>query len=108
MDPHPLHTNAGADRVDTLVVAHDGDLRTVARDPGNLLDFNDAVVHFRDLNLEEPLHEHRRRPANDDLRVGARVAFHFSNDRPEHIAFPVMIVRNLFVAGQDHFDAIVH
>jgi hypothetical protein len=54
------HTDAGADRVDGVVVGNHGDLRAAAGVAGHGLDLDDAVVDLGHFHLEQLGHEFRR------------------------------------------------
>jgi hypothetical protein len=66
LNPRTLHADAGADRVDPQVVASDRHLAPLSGRPGDPLDLDDPLVDLRDLDREEPLHELRVPPAQDD------------------------------------------
>src|SRR5690606_2173200 len=102
-----LHADAGADGVDAVVVADDGDLRAVARLAHDGLDLDDAVVDLGHLELEEPLDEHRRRPADHDLRAGAGVADDLLDDGPEHVALPVAVLVDLALLREHQLGVVV-
>src|SRR5690606_28704524 len=107
VDPGALHADAGADGVDAVVVADDGDLRAVARLAHDGLDLDDAVVDLGHLELEEPLDEHRRRPADHDLRAGAGVADDLLDDGPEHVALPVAVLVDLALLREHQLGLVV-
>ena len=60
--------DAGADRVDPRVGAHDGDLGPVARLARDSLDDHDAVMDFADFALEEFEDEFGAGARNDQAR----------------------------------------
>src|SRR4029079_9032440 len=60
-------TDAGADRVDVVVVAPHGDLRAVPRLTRAGLDLDDAVGDLGHFQFEEPLDQTGVRAADDDL-----------------------------------------
>ena len=66
---HALHADAGADRVDILVAAHDGDLGALAGLAGDGADDDGAVVDFGHFGLEQLLHQLRRGAGDDHLRA---------------------------------------
>ena len=66
--------DAGADRIDVLVVGPDRDLGAVPGLAGAGLDLDDAVGDLGHLELEEPLDETRVGAADDDLRALRRLA----------------------------------
>ena len=59
LDPRATDTDAGTDAIDLVVVAGNGDLRTVAGFAGQRLDFDDPFGDFRNFTFEEPLDEIR-------------------------------------------------
>ena len=60
MDTATLHTHAGTYRVDTVIVALNGNLGTLAGDAGNLLDGNQTIINFGYFHLEQALQENGR------------------------------------------------
>src|SRR5467141_722994 len=67
------HADAGADRVDALVVGKDGDLRAHPRIARRGLDLEQAFLDLRHLELEQ-LHDELRRGARQDQLRAARLA----------------------------------
>ena len=74
LDAAAANADARADAIDPAVDAADGDLGAVAGLAGHALDLDRAVLDLGDLALEEPLHEQRVGPREDDLDAVARLA----------------------------------
>src|SRR5690606_17003031 len=68
LNPAAPHADAGADRVDTGIVGHDGDLRPAAGVAGHRLNLDDAVVDLRHLLGEQLRQELGARAREEDLR----------------------------------------
>ena len=64
-----LYTYAGSYWVDTVIVALNGNLGTIARNTGHTLDGDKSVLNLRNLGLEQTLKELRAGTAQDDARI---------------------------------------
>ena len=106
MDTATLHTHAGTYRVDTVIVALDGNLGTLAGDAGNLLDGNQSVIDFGYFHLEQTLQEDGRRTAQDNLRIIILVV-HTCHYGAGSLALAVEVTRYLFGLGQQQFVAFI-
>jgi hypothetical protein len=62
-DSRSTHADAGTDRIDPLIIGLDGNLGAHAGVTGSSLDFQQAIIDFRDFQREE---------LNDELRSGTR------------------------------------
>src|SRR5690606_24556087 len=94
------HTDAGAHRVDGVVVGDDGDLRAAARVAGHGLDLDDAVVDLRHLHLEQFRHELRVGARQEDLRA-AGFAPHVLDVAADAVADAIGLAADLLVPAQD-------
>src|SRR5205085_5573848 len=106
-DDHPdaraPWANARADRVDTLGVRLDGDLRAVARLAGDAADLDEPVRDLRHLELEERLDQLRVAAREDDLRaLGAGANLRY--DGLDARALLVALAVHLLGARQERLD----
>src|SRR5262245_18411024 len=69
LDAAAANADAGTHAVHPGVDAADGYLGAIAGLAGDALDLDGAVLHLRDLPLEEPLYEHRVGPGKDHLHA---------------------------------------
>ena len=65
---HALHADAGAHRIDVLVLRHDGDLGALAGFARDGADHDGVVVDLRHFGLEQVRDQLRRGARDDDLR----------------------------------------
>ncbi len=96
-------THTDCDRIDLRIDAADGNLATVARFAADRLDRDDFLSEFRDLLLEQSLHQLGTRAAEDytnSITGCTNLEHHGANPFPRVKGFP----RNLFAARQDRFD----
>ena len=102
MDTSAFNTDASAHRIDTLVEGLDSYFRTLTRDAGNVLNGDQAFLHFRHFLLEETLQEQRRCTREDDLR---RLVFviHLNHYGADDLTFAIEIGRNLILLRQVEF-----
>ena len=70
-----LNTYAGSYWVDTIIVALNGNLSTIARDTSHALDGNQTVLNLRNLSLEQTLQELWACTAQDDAWVVVLVLY---------------------------------
>src|SRR5581483_6177469 len=98
------HADAGADRIDRAVAAHDADLGAAARIAGHGLDRDDAVIDLRHLLHEQLGHELRMRAGQEDLRP-ARLFAHIVNVGPNPIAVLEVLAGQGLIPPQDRFGA---
>ena len=103
LDAVSAHAHAGADAVDALVGAADGDLGAVAGLAGDGADLDHALGDFRDFLLEEALHQVRLGAAEDDLDAAARLA-DLVDGRPHALVGVVRFAGDLLAAGEDGLD----
>ncbi len=102
LDAHALHADAGADGVDVLVAAHDGDLGALAGLAGDGADGHGAVVDLGDLGLEEVLDEGRGGAGDDDLRaLGGAVDA--EQDDADALAYGELLEAGLLALGHAGF-----
>src|SRR5205085_5001508 len=106
-DDHPdaraPWANARADRVDTVGVRLDRDLRAVARLAGDAADLDEPVRDLRHLELEERLDQPGIAPRQDDLRA-LRPGTHLGDDRLDPRALLVALAVDLLGARQQRLD----
>ena len=100
LDAVAAHAHAGADAIDPLVHAADGDLGAVAGLAGDGADFDHALGDLGDLLLEEPLHQLRLGAAEDHLHAAAGLA-DLVDRRPHALVGMVRFAGDLLAAGQD-------
>ena len=97
------HADAGADRIDFLVRAGDGDLGPIAglaRDAANL---HRAVVDLADFEFEESPDEIRMAARNDDLRA-ANPVFDRHDISAQPVADIVVFDHDAFALRHDRFE----
>ena len=107
MNSYAFHSDTSADGIDTVVVGFNSNLCAVARFSGNILDFNDTVIDFRNFDFKEPCQEFRIGARHDDCRV-AGILPHFFNDCTNRVPFLVALLLNLLAFRQDNFILVVH
>ena len=95
--------DAGADRVDVVVVRPDRDLRAVAGLAGAGLDLDDAVGDLGHLELEQPLDEAGVGARHDDLRALGGLA-DLDDVRLQPAPWLVALVRHLLGLRQQRLD----
>ena len=71
----PLNTNTGSYWVDTIIVALNSNLGTVARDTGYTLDGNQTILNLRNLSLKQALQELWTCTAQDNAWVVVLVLY---------------------------------
>ena len=96
--------DAGADRVDVVVVRPDGDLGAVTGLAGAGLDLDDAVGDLGHLELEQPLDQTRVGARHDDLGALGRLA-HLDDVRLRAVAGVRTLVGHLLGLRQQGLDA---
>lgn len=96
------HTDAGTDGIDGRVTRHDRDLGTGTRIAGHRLDFDDAVVDFRNFHGEELRHEGRMGARQENLRT-ALFAAHVVDIGTNAVAVTERFARDQFIAAHDGF-----
>src|SRR5690606_18876434 len=96
------HADAGADRVDRVVIADHGDLGARAGVTGHGLDLDDAVIDFRHFHLEQFGHELRVGARQEYLRT-AGLAAHVLDIGADAVVRAIAFAADLFVAAQDRF-----
>ena len=94
-----LNTYAGSYWIDTVVVALNSHLGTVARDTGHTLDGNQSVLNLRYLSLEQTLQEYRACTREDDTRVVVLVLYLLYYGT-YGLALVVVVARNLLLLWQ--------
>src|SRR5262249_54533584 len=104
---HGLHTrtphaDAGADGIDRGIARDYGDLGARTGIAGNGLDFDDAVIDFRDFLREQFGGELRMGARQEDLRA-ARLTTHVVDISPNAVAVTEDFARQQFVATHDCF-----
>ena len=62
LDTRPLHTNAGANRIDVTLIRNDRDLRPLTRLANDGLDDDRTIVNLWHFHLEEPFEQFGTRP----------------------------------------------
>ncbi len=82
---HALHADTGANRVDVLILRHDGNLGALASLARNGANNNSAIVDLRHFGLKQMLHQFRRRAGYDHARTLGRF-FHAYNDHANALA----------------------
>src|SRR6188472_2419710 len=102
-DARSARPDAGADRIDTLDVRLDGDLRAVARLAGDAADLDEPVGDLRHLELEERLDQLRRAPREDHLRA-LRARANLDDHGLDARALLVALAVDLLGARQQRLD----
>src|SRR5580704_17667641 len=100
---HSLHADASAYRVHVFVLRHDSDLGTLTSFTRDRPDHNGAVVDFRNLGLEQVLHQFRRRTRHNDSRSLGRT-FHAGNYNAHTLANGKRLQTRLLLAGHARFS----
>src|SRR5262249_6163685 len=100
LDAAPAHADAGADRIDVSFTRAHRDLRALAGLPDRALDHDGSVVDLRHLHLEQPDHEARIGPREDELRP-FRIAVHIEQDRADALSLSVALGARLLIARHD-------
>ena len=108
MNSGAFHTNAGPNRVDSVIVTDYRHLGPIARFTNDLLDLNQPFVYFRDFQLEKALHEQRICPGNDNARVTIGFARDLLYNGPDHIPFAETIPEDLLFPGHLELGLVVH
>ena len=108
MNTNPLHAYTGPHRVNSLIVAQHSHLGPLAGLTNDAFDFHDTLVYLGYLQFEQPLHKNRIGPANDDLRVVAKVPFHLLYNRPEHVSLTIPILEYLLRTRKHQFHLVVN
>src|SRR5690606_18786427 len=98
------HADAGADRVDRVVIGNDADLGAAAGVAGHGLDLDDAVVDFRHFHLEQFRHELRVGAAQEDLGP-TRLATDILDIGADAVIGAIAFAADLLVAAQDRLAA---
>src|SRR3954469_24904312 len=97
--------HAGTDRVHTVGVGDDGDLRAVAGLARDVGDLDQAVGDLGDLELEELLDELGIAPRDDDRRALGR-GRDLLDDRLDALGVVVALAVDLLGLGQQRLDAL--
>ena len=106
MNTATLHTDTGTYRVDAVIVALNSNLCTLTGDAGNLLNGNQSVIDFGNFHFEQALQEHRRRTAQDNLRIIVLVV-HTCHYGAGSLTLAVEVARYLFGLGQQQLVAFI-
>ena len=106
VDARTLHADAGAHRVDALVVGLHGDLGALAGDADDLLDGDQTVENLGNLLLEQPFEELVGRTREDDARL---VVVHLDrlDDGLDRVALAVEVVGDLLGLREDQLVLLV-
>src|SRR3989449_3376762 len=97
------HADAGADRIDALVVGEDRDLRPHAGVARRGLDLEQAFLDLRHLELEQ-LHDELRRGARQDQLWAARLAVDLHHPGAHPVADPEVLLRDHVLARQQRLE----
>src|SRR2546422_485932 len=97
------HADAGADRIDALVVGEDRDLRPYAGVARRGLDLEQAFLDLRHLELEQ-LHDELRRGARQDQLRAARLAVDLHHPGAHPVADPEVLLRDHVLARQQRLE----
>src|SRR2546425_5076583 len=97
------HADAGADRIDALVVGEDRDLRPHAGVARRGLDLEQAFLDLRHLELEQ-LHDELRRGARQDQLRAARLAVDLHHPGAHPVADPEVLLRDHVLARQQRLE----
>ena len=108
VNTNPLHAYTGPHRIDSLIVAQHSHLGPLARLTNDAFDFHDTLVYLGHLQLEQPLHKNGIGPANDNLRIVAKVSFHLLYNRPEHVSLTITILEYLLRTRKHQFHLVVN
>ena len=100
LDTAAAHADAGAHRVDRVVLGDHRDLRPAARIAGHRLDLDDAVVDLRHLLLEQLRHELRMGAREEDLRA-ARLVPDVVEKGADAVLVAEALARDQVVAADD-------
>src|SRR5690606_21752775 len=99
------HTDAGALRVDALVLGADGDLGARARVTGGGLDIDKPFSDFRHLDAEQ-LDQHFRRGARENQLWPAVLGANFLEQGAQTHANPEGFTRNDVFASEQGFGVV--
>jgi hypothetical protein len=91
------------DRIDPLVVGHDGDLGARTRITGTALDLQQALLDLGHLLAEQLHHEGRGRTRQHDLRAAQR-GINLDHHGPHAVAAAQVFLRDQLAALQAPFD----
>ena len=100
LDAIAADTDAGSHAIDPVVRADDGHFAAVPGLAGDGPNLDHAVGDLRDLLLEEPLHELRTDPGEDDLHAAADLA-NLEDGGADSLVGMVRLARDLLAPGQD-------
>src|ERR1700681_1881598 len=95
-----LRSDASAHRVEARFRGRDGDLGTEARLSRDRSHLDGAGLYLRHLRLEQPVHEHARRPRHADLRL-AWVSLRIHDDHQHGTARMKLLARDLLLRRHD-------
>src|SRR5690606_15134825 len=104
LDAAAAHADAGADRIDGIVVGQHGNLGAAARIAGDGADLDDAVIDFRHFLGEQLGHELRMRARQENLWP-ARLAAHVVDIGAHAVALAEGLARQQLVAADDRLGA---
>ncbi len=99
------HADAGADRVDARVMAHDRHLGAGTRIAGRALDLDEALAHFRHFQLEQLDEELRRGTGHEQLRA-AGLGAHFLQVTADAVAGAHRLARDHVLAGDEGLGVV--
>ena len=100
LDAIAAHADAGAHAIDALIAAAHRHFAAVARLAGHGSNFNHAIGNFGNFLFEQPLHQLRSRPAQNDFHSAADF-LHIEHRRPHAFVRMVRFAGNLFAARQN-------
>ena len=106
MNTGTFHSDAGADRVDTVIVRLNGHFCSLSRNTGNRLDGDQTIVDFRNFKFEQTLQEQFVCTGKDDLRIVV-VVVHPLYDSTHGFTFTVKISRDLFCFREQQLITLV-
>src|SRR5204862_8309969 len=99
LDPCSALPNTGADRVDPLVVAKNGQLGPLPRLSGHALDLDQAFGDLGHLELDEFAKQVRVRAAHDDVETAIGL-LDFEDVDLDPLVGPVVVGRDLLALGK--------
>ena len=100
LNPRTPQPDTGADRIDRLVTAVDGDFGSATDFARNFLDVDDTLMDLRHLEVEERAHEDRGRPRQHQAG-SLRSFFHLFEDTSDGVTLPETLARILFLPWND-------
>ena len=111
-DAGTLHADAGADRVDAVVIGLHGHLGALARDADDLLHGDQAVVdlrnlHLEELHLEQLLEEGVGGAGQDDVRRRVVLHLHALDDGADGVVLLEALARDLLGLGHAELVAVL-